>query len=85
MTGVFIKEPGRNHAAHDGTVKEFFGLKRKAKWPKAGMPITQIQGVTCWVEPLDTSRGFHLRAMCHCPECGFITAIGRLAQHAKTH
>ncbi len=83
--GPFIKEPGRQYAAHDGTVKELFGLDRKAKWPKAGMPERIIQGVSCWVEPVDTGRRFHLRAMCHCPECGFITAIGRLAQHAKVH
>lgn len=81
---TYIKALPYNRPAQDPQVKEFFGLDRKAKWPNAGMAERVIQGVTCWVEPA-TPGPFRLRAMCHCPECGFITAIGRLAQHAKVH
>jgi len=85
-----IHEPTHpNWVAHDGTVKELFGLNRKAKWPTEGMPKRVIQGVTCWVDPIvpkgeNGRRPFMLRASCFCPMCGTVMPIGRLSQHEGT-
>lgn len=80
---LYIKNAyGRSAQDHD--IKPLFGLDRKAKWPAKGIEMRVIQGVNVWVEPIQPGK-FRLRAMCQCPECGFVTAIGRLAQHSKVH
>lgn|SRR5215469_7302612 len=86
----FIHDPRvtwRN--AHSGEVKKLFGLRPEDKWPDAGLPARDIQGITCWVDPISVNHGsrrkFH-RAMAACPDCTAIMSIGRLHQHkCKTH
>jgi hypothetical protein len=82
---LFVKSPGRQWNAHDSDIKEMFGLDRKAKWPAAGMPAREIQGIKCWVGPLVGGRRAPHRAMAECPACGKEVSIGRLRQHSKIH
>lgn len=86
---LYIKNTYGNRPATSYDMAEYLLGSRKAKMPAKGMPIKIIQGITVWVEPLlpkeQRKQRFALRVMCQCPECGFVTAVGRLAQHAKIH
>ena len=49
------------------------------------MPLRMINGIACWVYPLNKAQGFKLRAYCSCGFCGKAVPIGRLYQHLKMH
>lgn len=75
-----------NYQAWGSEVKKFFGLKPTQKWPAEGMPKRIIQGITCWVLPGPAPskvKSSQHRTMACCPNCGKVTPIGRLKQHAK--
>lgn len=73
-----------NRPVQSKAVKALLGLGSKPL-PDEGMPCRLIQGVHVWVAPREGPRRFYLRVMCSCPECEKVMALGRLAQHAKTH
>lgn len=73
---------------HDADMKAAFGLRPQDKWPADGVAGRRIQGVFMWVDSLvgARGRGQTLRAMCRCPVCEHVMAVGRLNQHAgKVH
>lgn len=84
---LFIKSEGRQWPAHEGEIKEMFGLPRKAKWPAEGMPHRTVQGIVVWVDSCEEARRagrFH-RMQAVCPQCHKIVPVGRLQQHSKVH
>jgi len=73
-------------------IKKALGLPDKAKLPRYGMKIIEVEGWKLWVDPLgfryQIRRHSHFkphRAMAQCPKCGKIVSAGRIAQHAKVH
>lgn len=68
-----------------------FGLRPEQKWPAAGLPGREIQGVTVLVMALNPHRDRHSRAgMRHrvvaaCPVCQKSLSLGRLGQHLAVH
>lgn len=82
----FIVGPsGRNAQSHH--IRQMLGLADNAKLPIEGMPKRSIQGITVWVEPLESRpsgmryrRSDH-RVLAQCPGCNKILSAGRLHQH----
>lgn len=55
-----------------------------SKWPDAGLPAREIQGITVWVNPIVRVPGHKSskhRVRCRCPSCGTEVSMGRLDQH----
>lgn len=71
---------------HDAQRKVAFGLDRKAKWPDAGMPPREINGITHFVLPkVVVYNGLNRRCLAVCPDCGRFTCAGHLEQHRQGH
>jgi hypothetical protein len=73
-------------------IRAALGLAPKAKLPRAGIKIIEIEGWKVWVDYLgfryQIRRHSHFkphRAMAQCPRCGKIISAGRISQHAKVH
>lgn len=81
MKHIIKDSRGRN--AHSSQIKILLGLDQKAKLPKEGMPVREIQGIKVFVAPLDPARSrrrlHRVRAIC--PACGMEMSAGRLHQH----
>lgn len=74
----------RGWPMHDSKMKEAFGLRAKAKWPREGMERRFITGVLTWVAVLQPGP-FRIRVLCNCPRCSMTLAASRLNQHMKVH
>lgn len=87
---LFIRNPERpSWPMYLSELKKAMGVDTQ-DWPDSGVRRMFVQGIAVWVEPKDHGlrefkRGKLIRAMCECPRCGKVLAIGRLWQHAKIH
>ena len=83
--------------AADWQIKMHFGLRPTAKWPAEGCPKREIQGITCWVEPMAApvyrerygktikAKSSKHRTFGICPVCHTIQPLGRMKQHSVVH
>lgn len=95
---LYLKDPAYPRwPMHNPQVKEAFGLPLKAKWPAEGLPKREIQGITCWVEPMAApiyaqryGKTVKVKSSKHrtfgiCPACNATIPLGRMEQHSKVH
>lgn len=81
----------RGRQVSTGGLMRLLGVKDTAlKWPDAGVPRQQVQGIWVWVEPKNPAERIHkpnglVRALAQCPVCKAIVSVGRLEQHGKKH
>lgn len=84
------------YPATSGEINALLGLGAKGKLPEGGLPATTFAAVRrapgqtdaavalrVWVNPLvrKSIRTSVHRVRCACPDCGFETSVGRIAQH----